>query len=237
MAQAAAAAVCLVPCFHGKCAEAQEFPACSTGAHAEQHPRESMFTCPLLQLISVLQDEGGVVEESQLPAEPQHAAPPPIQPASTSGPYLTAALNMCRRLKSRAHGDCSHEGCLSLGPHCSACYALLDGITAWAAATTDKRLAAAGNSEEDVVQEPGIDLPPEHDRWASIRHVQWHMHCHTWHVAGSPACMFGDPPATFVTFSTLSRQQSCSLAHSEAPASCIVSMLGELPSLHAHSCA
>eukprot|EP00891_Asterochloris_glomerata_P005200 jgi/Astpho2/5200/Aster-04779 len=30
-------------------------------------------------------DEGGVVEELQLPAEPQHAAPPPSQPASTSG--------------------------------------------------------------------------------------------------------------------------------------------------------
>ena len=88
-------------------------------------------------------------------------------------------------------------------------------LTAQAAVTTDRRLAAAGNSEEDAVQEPGIDLPPEHDRWASIRHVQWHMHCLMWHVAGSLTRTMGDVLIAFVlavTFSTLSRQESCSMA-------------------------
>lgn len=66
-----------------------------------------------------------------------------------------------------------------------------------------------------------------------------HMHCHMWHVAGSLARTLGEAPATFVpsvTFSTLSRQQSCSMAHSEAPASCIASKIEEPTSLHAHSC-
>ena len=79
----------------------------------------------LLQQISVLQDEGGCVEESQLPAEPQHAAPPPIQPASTSGPHLRAGVNMCCHYQSLARGDCSHQGHFRFRPPllCMLCFA------------------------------------------------------------------------------------------------------------------
>ena len=188
----------------------------------------------LLQQISVMQDEGGIVEELQLPAEPQHAAPPPSQPASTSGAHLRAGLNLCRRLKCLAHGDCSHQGRFeSWAPLlCMLCFALLDSFSAQAITYSLPLQAIQKRTSSTVICRSTIGGGPSGT-------CRGHMHCQMWHVAGSLARTLGEAPATFapsVTFSTLSRQQSCSMAHSEAPASCIASKIEEPTSLHAHSC-